>query len=209
MPKHLILNAVGLSQKLLNSGHMPQLAAYAKELGGARAWTPQIPAVTAGVWNFPKHHQFGFPRLPTGYAPTPRRAPLQCSPNSFSWTTPAPLNFSLDTEAWYPLHTYRILFSNSGVAPGFDIGDAYIAGSHIGLNLDQVLLRSYYSPNTNVYQNNYAALDSAGLATSQLSLPANIPATFIGSPICAQALVFNMAGELLYTSNSIEIMINL
>ncbi len=134
---------------------------------------------------------------------------LQCSPNSFSWTTPAPLNFSLDTEAWYPLHTYRILFSNSGVAPGFDIGDAYIAGSHIGLNLDQVLLRSYYSPNTNVYQNNYAALDSAGLATSQLSLPANIPATFIGSPICAQALVFNMAGELLYTSNSIEIMINL
>jgi len=49
VPKHLILNAVGLSQKLLNSGHMPQLAAYAKEIGGARAWTPQIPAVTASV----------------------------------------------------------------------------------------------------------------------------------------------------------------
>lgn len=47
--KHLILNVAGLTPKLLTSGDMPRLEAFAYLRGGPSPWTPSLPAVTASV----------------------------------------------------------------------------------------------------------------------------------------------------------------
>jgi len=46
MERVLVLNAVGLTPKLLHSGAMPHAAAYAEACGGSRNILPDLPAVT-------------------------------------------------------------------------------------------------------------------------------------------------------------------
>ncbi|MFK5956500.1 MAG: S8 family serine peptidase [Planctomycetota bacterium] len=130
-------------------------------------------------------------------------APLRADNYSISAATGGVVTLTLEASVARAGQNYWVLASGSGNEPGI----VFAGGSVLPLNQDSVYSLSIARTNTAEFANSKGTLDSAGMATTTITIaPASLPAGAAGQ-VLSFAYATVSGGAIVYTSNPVNLSI--